>query len=88
MTRNKSSKCDDDTRYYKDGIVNGAVLKESPGTMGDYNYHRKSCLEIAVYLGCERWIAVNNLQRLWQENKNALLAFIGQAHIGVKGIFY
>lgn len=75
----------DKDHQFIDGIANGAAWKPLSGTMADYNYHRKKCLEISVHLGCQRWIPPGKLSQLWEENRKALLAFIGEVHMGVKG---
>lgn len=71
---------------FKDGVTNGAAWYSLAGGMQDFNYLATNCYEITLELGCVKYPDADVLPRLWFEHKDALIAFIWQTHIGVKGI--
>ena len=72
---------------FPDGITNGADWYNVDGGMQDYNYlHRSSCLEITIEQGCQKFPYASELERIWNANRNALILFIRQVHVGVKGV--
>ncbi len=50
--------------------------------MQDYNYNFAGCMEITLELSCCKFSNEDQLQRLWMENKESLLAFMQQANRG------
>lgn len=74
-----------DTRPFTDGITNGYQWYPLAGGMQDYNYVWAQCLEVTLELSCCKFPPVQQLPALWDENRQALLAFIQQVHLGVKG---
>ncbi|KAG8441009.1 hypothetical protein GDO86_006663, partial [Hymenochirus boettgeri] len=68
------------------GIVNGAKWRPQSGTMNDFSYLHTNCLEMSIYLGCDKYPHENELAEEWEINKEALLSFIEQVHRGIKGI--
>lgn len=73
----------DDT--FPNGITNGADWYNVDGGMQDYNYVNSNCFEITVEQGCYKYPPAYRLEGIWNENCEALLAFIKQVHKGVKG---
>ncbi|PWA21828.1 hypothetical protein CCH79_00017781 [Gambusia affinis] len=53
--------------------------------MQDYNYVWAQCLELTLELSCCKFPQPKELPALWMDNKKALLAYIRQVHLGVKG---
>ncbi|XP_027707582.1 adipocyte enhancer-binding protein 1 isoform X2 [Vombatus ursinus] len=68
------------------GIVNGAKWNPRAGSMNDFSYLHTNCLELAVYLGCDKFPHQSELPREWENNKEALLTFMEQVHRGIKGV--
>ncbi|KAK9751479.1 Zinc carboxypeptidase [Popillia japonica] len=70
------------------GITNGAQWYNLQGGMQDFNYLSSNDFEITLELGCEKYPDASVLPIEWKRNKNALIHFMWQTHIGIKGIVY
>ncbi|NXA56828.1 AEBP1 protein, partial [Nothocercus julius] len=68
------------------GIVQGAQWRPRAGTMNDFSYLHTDCLELSIYLGCDKFPHGSELRREWEDNKEALLTFMEQVHRGIKGL--
>ncbi|XP_029819828.1 adipocyte enhancer-binding protein 1 [Manacus vitellinus] len=68
------------------GIVQGAKWHPRAGSMNDFSYLHTNCLELSVYLGCDKFPHESELQQEWENNKESLLTFMEQVHRGIKGI--
>ncbi|XP_060027590.1 adipocyte enhancer-binding protein 1 isoform X1 [Erinaceus europaeus] len=68
------------------GIVNGAKWNPRAGTINDFSYLHTNCLELSIYLGCDKFPHESELPREWENNKEALLTFMEQVHRGIKGV--
>ncbi|XP_047449845.1 carboxypeptidase D isoform X1 [Mugil cephalus] len=71
--------------YFQDGITNGAYWYTVPGGMQDWNYLNTNCFEVTIELGCVKYPRAKELPTYWEQNRRALLQFLHQVHIGVKG---
>lgn len=80
----KGNRCSD-SRPFVDGITNGYQWYPLQGGMQDYNYVWAHCLELTLEISCCKFPPVKELPAMWTENRKALLAFIQQVHLGVKG---
>ncbi|KAL4223757.1 hypothetical protein ACF0H5_017223 [Mactra antiquata] len=83
LTMHKSGqRCGD---FFVNGVTNGAHWYDVPGGMQDYNYLHSNCFEITVELSCCKYPRRTELANEWNNNKEALLAFMEQIHNGVYG---
>ncbi|XP_041362509.1 carboxypeptidase E-like [Gigantopelta aegis] len=89
MATPSTKPCDmtgDDQFAKQGGITNGGAWYSVPGGMQDYNYLETNCFEITLELGCDKFPPASELEMYWEDNKPALLAFMIESHIGVKGV--
>ncbi|XP_053130971.1 carboxypeptidase D [Hemicordylus capensis] len=70
---------------FKDGITNGAQWYDLEGGMQDYNYVWHNCFEITFELSCCKYPPTSQLEEEWENNRESLLTFIEQVHIGIGG---
>lgn len=68
------------------GVTNGAAWYSLKGGMQDFNYLATNAFEITLELGCEKYPPASNLEKEWERNKDALIAYLWKAHTGVKGV--
>ncbi|KAK9962180.1 hypothetical protein ABG768_007557 [Culter alburnus] len=79
-------KCEDNlSETFQDGITNGAKWYDVAGGMQDYNYLKGNCLEITMELSCCKYPPSSQLRTEWDNNQEALLAYMEKIHIGVRG---
>ncbi|XP_077421112.1 carboxypeptidase D [Vanacampus margaritifer] len=76
---------DTEDETFKDGVTNGAKWYDIEGGMQDYNYIHGNCLEITMELSCCKYPRAPELHKEWELNKESLLAYMEQVHIGVRG---
>ncbi|XP_072326236.1 carboxypeptidase M-like [Scyliorhinus torazame] len=71
--------------HFVDGIVNGAAWYPIVGSMQDYNYMWGQCLEVTLEVSCCKYPPVEELQHFWWDNRDALIQYLKQGHLGIKG---
>uniref|UniRef100_A0A8B9T6X4 Carboxypeptidase M n=1 Tax=Anas platyrhynchos TaxID=8839 RepID=A0A8B9T6X4_ANAPL len=80
----KGTGCDS-RQTFPDGITNGYSWYQLEGGMQDYNYVWGQCFEITLELSCCKYPPADQLEKFWTDNKVALVEYIKQVHLGVKG---
>lgn len=50
--------------------------------MNDFSYLHTNCLELSIYLGCDKFPHESELQQEWENNKESLLTFMEQVCTG------
>jgi len=80
----KSPRCDGVQRF-QTGTTNGAEWYILAGGMQDYNYVYHGCMELTLELSCCKYPYESELILFWNDNKQALLALLGEVHRGVRG---
>jgi carboxypeptidase D len=77
--------CPGDRSGFKNGITNGAKWYSVDGGMQDYNYLHSNCFEITIEQGCTKFPYPQELEGIWKDNREALLAYVEEVHKGVRG---
>ncbi|XP_072514482.1 adipocyte enhancer-binding protein 1 [Salminus brasiliensis] len=86
MTETYRGSCHTDDITGGQGIINRASWKPVVGSMNDFSYLHTNCFEISIFLGCDKFPHESELALEWENNREALLAFIEQVHRGIKGV--
>uniref|UniRef100_A0A0K8SAU1 Peptidase M14 domain-containing protein n=1 Tax=Lygus hesperus TaxID=30085 RepID=A0A0K8SAU1_LYGHE len=84
MHQGNNCKSDDFSRNR--GITNGNQWYTVTGGMQDFNYLHTNCFEITIELSCCKYPKRTELQAEWDNNRQSLIAFMKNVHIGVKGV--
>ncbi|XP_058806975.1 LOW QUALITY PROTEIN: carboxypeptidase D-like [Phymastichus coffea] len=71
---------------FSGGITNGAQWYKVTGGMQDFNYARSNAFEVTFELSCCKYPFATLLPGYWRTNKESLLKYLEQAHIGIKGL--
>lgn len=70
---------------FPNGTTNGAAWYYLAGGMQDYNYVWNGVLELTLELGCCKYPSGDTLPEYWEDNKLAMLKYLGEANRGVRG---
>ena len=85
-TMHSGKKCGGDRKGFYQGITNGAMWYSVSGGMQDWNYLHTNDFEITLELGCYKYPPPKQLPTFWDDNREALLAYMAKVHMGVKGM--
>ena len=83
-TMQQPNACPD--QHFDHGITNGAQWFSVAGTMSDFNYVFTNCFELTAELSCCKFPSAKQLPALWFQNRQPLVHFIENGHLGVKGV--
>ncbi|XP_061586809.1 inactive carboxypeptidase-like protein X2 [Cololabis saira] len=86
MTHTHHGSCHGDTAAGSHGIVNRGKWKPITGSMNDFSYLHTNCLELSIFLGCDKYPHQNDLAHEWEKNREAMLTFMEQVNRGIRGI--
>jgi carboxypeptidase D len=78
--------CPDERESFPKGITNGANWYTLNGGMQDWNYLNTNDFEITLEIGCFKYPKSEQLTTFWDENKEALTAYLERVHSGIKGV--
>lgn len=68
------------------GITNGCDWYSITGGMQDWNYRYLACMEVTIELSNIKRPNATTLDTLWEQNRDAMLAYLQGVHWGVRGI--
>ncbi|KAH6948601.1 hypothetical protein HPB50_025222 [Hyalomma asiaticum] len=67
---------------FENGTTNGAAWYAFEGSMADYNYIYEGCLDVTLEISCCKYPNSSEIPAMWEENKQPLLAYLGEVHKG------
>ncbi|XP_037803670.1 carboxypeptidase M-like isoform X4 [Penaeus monodon] len=70
---------------FANGTTNGAAWYPLTGGMQDYNYVWHGCMDITIEMSCCKYPPADDLPKFWEDNKKALVRYLGEVHRGVRG---
>lgn len=70
---------------FPEGVTNGALWYKVVGGMQDYNYVASNCFEITFELSCCKYPWASTMPEEWKKNKESLISYIENVHMGIKG---
>eukprot|EP01134_Creolimax_fragrantissima_P001558 CFRG1558T1 len=85
-TMHKNVVCLKDDPEWDNGTYNGNAWYPLSGGMGDWNYLHGGCMEITVELTCKKWPPTQEIEGEWTNNLPAMMAYLANVHMGVKGV--
>jgi carboxypeptidase D len=68
------------------GITNGAAWYEVIGGVQDWLYRYAGCMELTLEISASDRPAASALSGLWNDNREAMLAYLEAVHAGVAGV--
>lgn len=71
---------------FPQGITNGSLWYSITGGMMDWNYRFMGCPEVTLEVSHIKWPSAATLPQLWEDNRDAMYAYIETVHIGVRGL--
>jgi hypothetical protein len=72
--------------YFYHGITNGYDWYEAHGTMQDWNYDWMHNKEVTIELNDVKWPSAEDLPQLWDDNDEAMAAYVESCLRGVRGV--
>ncbi|XP_069778817.1 probable carboxypeptidase X1 [Narcine bancroftii] len=78
--------CHGDNFMQRGNIINGANWHSMTGSMNDFSYLHTNCFEVTVELSCDKFPHYSWLPLEWDNNRESLLLYMEQVHLGIKGV--
>ena len=75
-----------DMRDNPDAVTNGAAWYTINGGMQDWNYVWMGCNEVTIELSNTFWPAFSEIANLWDDNREAMLAYMEWSLRGARGL--
>ncbi len=72
--------------WFSEGITNGVAWYAINGGMQDWNYVWMGCNEVTIELSDSKWPNSSALPGLWNDNRDAMLAYMELCLTGVRGV--
>ncbi|KAK7871867.1 hypothetical protein R5R35_006452 [Gryllus longicercus] len=82
----KEAQCPTIKKKFANGTINGAEWLSKKGTMQDFNYVIHGCMELSLVISCCRYPHPADLSIYWKDNREPMLKFLSQVHMGVQGL--
>ncbi len=74
------------SRVFPGGIVNGSVWFRISGGMQDWHYRYAGAIDFTLEISTIKNPGTGSLPGLWDDNKNAMRAYLDRVHRGVRGV--
>ncbi len=72
--------------YFPQGITNGTAWYRTTGSMQDWHYRYLSCMHVIIEVYQTKWPSATVLPTLWDDNRDAMLAYLSAIHRGIRGV--
>ncbi|KAB5548691.1 hypothetical protein PHYPO_G00058480 [Pangasianodon hypophthalmus] len=84
IVREGESHCPDElNEQFRNGTT--AEWTDVQGSMQEFSYFRGNCFEVTFQLSCCKYPLASDLYTEWNNNREALLAYMEKVHMGVRG---
>jgi len=71
---------------FPQGITNGADWYVITGSLQDWSYFATDCIDVTIEHSNLKWPPANQLDGLWDDNRESFLHFIKAARYGINGV--
>ena len=75
-----------DSVVFPGGITNGVAWYQAKGGMQDWHYVWLGCNHVTIELEEDKWPDYSEIPSIWDDNREAMLAYMGLCLQGVRGI--
>lgn len=72
--------------YFSQGITNGVQWYQLDGGIQDWHYIWRGCNHITLEISDDKWPPYSDIPQLWEDNREAMLAYMEWCLKGVRGI--
>mgnify|MGYP000852735290 FL=1 len=71
---------------FPQGIINGSAWYSITGGMMDWHYRFLGCPELTLEISADKRPPASQLPRFWDENRDAMYAYLSAVHMGIRGL--